>query len=53
MAEEKRSNASAIDRPRELADQIEAVQRLFLAVLPAALSDAHELSVLAGCAQNI
>ena len=48
MAEEKRSKASAIDR-HESSDQIDclALQRLFLALLPAALSDAHVLSVLA------
>ena len=51
MAEEKRSKASAIDREssRIRLNQIDppAQRQLFLALLPAALSDAHVRSVLA------
>ena len=47
MAEEKRSKASAIDRESSRTELSRPQRQLFLSLLPAALSDAHELSVLA------
>ena len=46
MAEETRSKTSAIDRESSRSDR-PAQRQLFLALLPAALSNAHELSVFA------